>query len=86
MSDAVRNYRDFADDVLDKPLWNWIDLGVGFLTGIYGPVIQRARKYDCFGEFFNWSSEFITWHVTFNGWWSETDPMSWIFVATNLLA
>lgn len=79
-------YQEFAKKYLDETNFNWLDLAIGALTGFYGPVAQRVRNYDCFGEFFNWSSEFITWHVTFNGWWKITDPMSWVFIITNLIA
>jgi len=48
--------------------------------------MQRARSYDCFGEFFNWSVEFLDWHITYNGWWRVNDYMSWIFFGTNILA
>ncbi len=65
--------------------WQLIDLTAGVLTGLYGPVAQRVRNYDCFGEFFNWCTELVTWHVTFYGWWREDDAMSWIFISTNVL-
>ena len=64
----------------------WVDLGAGVMTGFYGPFAQRVRNYDCFGEFFNWMSELVTWHVTFYGWWELEDPMSWVFISTNGLA
>jgi hypothetical protein len=65
----VGAYQEYAAAQLDSGVWNWIDFTVGFVTGAYGPLVQRVRNYDCFSEFFNWGSEFITWHVLNYGWW-----------------
>ena len=64
-------------------LWSYGDMAAGALIGMYAPLAQRVRSYDCFSEFFVWTSEFVMWHVTFYGWWSFEDPMSWVFVVLN---
>ena len=79
-------YEEFAMQYVKPGYWMFVDGAIGLYTGVYGPLMQRARYYDCFGEFFNWSVEFLDWHITYDGWWRIKDPMSWIFFGTNLLA
>ena len=55
------------------------------MIGAYAPLAQRVRSYDCFSEFFNWTTEAVLWHIAFYGWWSYDDVMSWVFVAINFL-